>query len=92
MERLDVDEVEIAAPAGESELLDVHETLDVFARHHPEKAELVKLRYFAGLTLAEAAEVIGISVPTAKRYWAFARMWLFTEISRRKAEGAGYAK
>ena len=84
MERVNVDEVEIAAPAEDSELLAVHETLDDFAQHHPEKAELVKLRYFAGLPLAEAAEVIGISPPTAKRYWAFARMWLSREIKRRR--------
>jgi RNA polymerase sigma factor (TIGR02999 family) len=87
LQRVDADDVEIAAPAEESELLDVHETLDEFARHHPEKADLVKLRYFAGLTLAEAGEVIGVSAPTAKRYWAFAKMWLFREISKRKASG-----
>jgi predicted DNA-binding protein (UPF0251 family) len=52
--------------------------------HHPQKAELVKLRYFAGLTLPEAAEVLGISTPTAERHWAFARVWLFREISRKK--------
>jgi RNA polymerase sigma factor (TIGR02999 family) len=84
LERLNLNEVEIAAPAEESELLAVHETLDDFARHHPDKAELVKLRYFAGLPLAEAAEVIGISPATAKRHWAFARMWLFREISRKR--------
>ena len=64
----------------------MHEALDDFARHHPEKAELVKLRYFAGLPLAEASEILGISVPTAKRYWAFSRMWLFREISQKKSE------
>ena len=76
--------LEIAAPAEESELLAVHESLDDFARHHPDKAELVKLRFFAGLPLAEAAEVIGISPATAKRYWTFARMWLFREMSRKR--------
>jgi RNA polymerase sigma factor (TIGR02999 family) len=85
LERVDAADVDVAAPAQESELLDVHDTVDEFARHHPEKAELVKLRYFAGLSLAEAAEVIGISTPTAKRYWAFARVWLFREINRRKS-------
>ena len=82
--RVDLEGVEIAAPVEENKLLEVHESLDEFARHYPEKAELVKLRYFAGLTLEEAAEVIGISTPTAKRYWAFARVWLYREINRRK--------
>ena len=82
LERVDADNVEIAAPADEMELIHVHEALDEFALHHPPKAELVKLRYFVGLTLEEAAEVLGISAPTATRYWAFARVWLFRKISR----------
>jgi RNA polymerase sigma factor (TIGR02999 family) len=86
LERVDVDGVEIAAPVEESELLDVHDALDAFAEKHPTKAELVKLRYFAGLTLPEAAEVIGISAPTAERHWAFARVWLFREISRKRGK------
>ena len=81
-----MDELEIAAPAEESELFEVHESLDRFAALHPQKAELVKLRYFAGLTLPEAAEVLGISTPTAERHWAIARVWLFREISRRRGE------
>jgi RNA polymerase sigma factor (TIGR02999 family) len=85
LKRVDVDEVEIAAPAEESELFDVHESLDRFAANHPQKAELVKLRYFAGLTLPEAAEVLGISTTTAERHWALAKVWLFREIRRRKA-------
>ena len=87
LKRVDVDGVEglkIAAPAADSELLDVHEALDQFAAHHAQKAELVKLRYFAGLTLAEAADVLGISRQTAERHWAFSRVWLFREISRQK--------
>ena len=47
---------------------------------HPEKAQLVKLRYFAGLTTEEAAEAMGISVATANRHWAFARAWLFRHL------------
>lgn len=84
LERVAVEGVEIAAPMEESELLDVHEALDAFAAVHPTKAELVKLRYFAGLTLPQAAEVIGISTPTAERHWAFARVWLFREINRKR--------
>ena len=84
LKRADLDEVEIVAPVEESELFEVNEALDAFAVHHPEKAELVKLRYFAGLTLPEAAEVIGISTPTAERHWTFSRAWLKREICRSK--------
>lgn len=76
-----VDDVEIAAPEGQDdELLSVHEALDAFAIHDARKAELVKLRYFAGLTIEEAAEVLGISAPTAKRDWTYARAWLFRHL------------
>jgi RNA polymerase sigma factor (TIGR02999 family) len=73
---LDVDAIEITAPAPEDELLAVHEALDRLAAHHAEKAELVKLRYFAGLSIAEAALALGISERTAKRHWTYARAWL----------------
>jgi len=82
-ERLDVDEVEIAAPAKDDELLAVHEALDNLAAHDARKADLVKLRYFAGLSIGEAADVPGISAPTAKRWWAYARAWLFAAIRSR---------
>ena len=76
------DEIEIASPAAkDDELLAVHEALDALAAHDPRKAELVKLRYFAGLTIDEAAEVLAISAPTAKRDWTYARAWLFRAIA-----------
>jgi RNA polymerase sigma factor (TIGR02999 family) len=81
--RLDVNEVEIAAPAADDELLAVHEALDRLAAHDPQKAELVKLRYFGGLGLAEAAQVLGLSERTGKRHWAYARAWLFDAIRQR---------
>ena len=81
-ERVDVDDIEIAAPTPkDDELLTVHEALGKFAAHDPRKAELVKLRYFAGLSIDEAADVLGISAPTAKRDWTYARAWLFRAIS-----------
>lgn len=80
MERVNVDDLEIAAPAKDEELLAIHESLDGLAAHDARKAELVKLRSFAGLTLDEAADVLGISLPTAKRDWAYARAWLFRSI------------
>lgn len=84
-ERVDVDDVEIITPAPDDELLAVHEVLDLFAAHDPQKAELVKLRYFAGLPLQEAADALGISLATAKRNWTYSRAWLFREIKRAKA-------
>jgi RNA polymerase sigma factor (TIGR02999 family) len=88
-EHLDVDEVEIAAPGGKSdEVLRVHEVLDCFAAEEPQKAELVKLRFFAGLSLAEAGAVLGLPERTAKRHWAYARAWLFDAIQRDKQADA----
>jgi RNA polymerase sigma factor (TIGR02999 family) len=78
-QRVDVDEVEIAAPVQDDELLAVNDALDKFASLDAPKAELVKLRFFAGLTLEQAAAVLGVSEPTAKRWWAYARAWLFEE-------------
>ncbi len=78
---LDVDEIEIAAPTEkDDELLAVHDALEKLALEDREKAELVKLRYFAGLTIEDAADVLGISVATANRWWIYARAWLHQEI------------
>lgn len=77
------EEVEIpVAAAPYDELLAVDEALEKLARVDPRKAELVKLRYFTGLTFEEAAEVLDIAVPTAKEWWAYARAWLSIEIRR----------
>ena len=82
-ERIDVDDLELAAAAAnDNQLLAVHDALDKLATQDPRKAELVKLRYFAGMTIEEAALALGISEPTAKRWWTFARTWLFQEIRR----------
>jgi RNA polymerase sigma factor (TIGR02999 family) len=80
--RVDIESIEIAAQANDDELLAVHEVLDKLAAEAPEKAELVKLRYFVGMTFEEAAETLGISLATAKRHWAYARAWLYDEIQR----------
>ena len=58
------------------DILALDEALTQLACEHPEKAQLVKLRYFSGLTLAEAANALAISTPTADRYWRYARAWL----------------
>jgi RNA polymerase sigma factor (TIGR02999 family) len=77
-----LDDVEIATEATDDEVLAVNEALDQFAKSHPRKAELVKLRYFVGMNLAQAAEALEISEPTAKRDWSYARAWLGEEIRR----------
>jgi len=78
--RQDLDGVEIVAGAPADDLLALDEALTQLQAHDPAKAELVKLRYFAGLTIEEAAEVLGVSPATAKRRWAYARAWLFRAI------------
>ena len=84
-QRVDLEgELEIAAPGNNDQLLAVNEALDKLAAQHPPEAELVKLRYFVGMTLEQAAEVLGISARTADNYWAHARAWLYREI---KAQG-----
>jgi RNA polymerase sigma factor (TIGR02999 family) len=80
--KLNIEKVDLAEPVKDEELLAVSEALEKFALRDKQKAELVKLRYFVGLTTEEAAEVLGISVPTADRWWNFSRAWLFAEIER----------
>ncbi len=78
-----LDEVEIAMVAADDErLLAVDEALEKLVAMHPPKAELVKLRYFTGMTFEEAASVLGIAVPTAKEWWAYARAWLAVQMRR----------
>ena len=80
-QRVDFEEVDLACPTPDDQLLAMDEALDKLASLHPRQAELVKLRYFVGMTLQEAAEVLGISTDTAKDYSAHARAWLFREMS-----------
>jgi RNA polymerase sigma factor (TIGR02999 family) len=80
--RLDIEEIEIAAIPEDDQLLALDEALERLGAHDSRKAELVKLRYFAGLNLGEAAELLKISEPTAKRDWKYARAWLYNEIKR----------
>ena len=79
-QRVELDDNATAAGSEADHILTVSNALEKLAQIDPQRAELVKLRYFVGLTFAEAAEVLGISEPTAKRYWAFARAWLYEEI------------
>jgi RNA polymerase sigma factor (TIGR02999 family) len=76
-DRLRLDEAEIPLLAPDDErLLAVDEVLEQFAAINPRQAELVKLRFFTGMTFEEAASVLGIAVPTAKEWWAYSRAWL----------------
>jgi RNA polymerase sigma factor (TIGR02999 family) len=70
----------VAAPEPDDELLALDEALQKLADRDPQKARLVELRYFAGLTGEQAAEVLGISPTTADRHWAYARAWLQAEV------------
>jgi RNA polymerase sigma factor (TIGR02999 family) len=81
-QRVDFEEVDLASPTPDDQLLAMDEALDKLASLHPRQAELVKLRYFVGMTLKEAAEVLGISTDTAKDDSAHARAWLFREVAK----------
>ena len=70
----------IAAPEFKHDLLALDEALTKLAEEEPVKARLVELRFFAGMTVDEAADVLGVSAITAKRYWRYARAWLHQEI------------
>jgi RNA polymerase sigma factor (TIGR02999 family) len=80
-QRQKLDLAEPAAPRLSDDLLAVDEALEKLAAKDRVKAELVKLRYFAGLTIEQTAEALGISVATANRYWDYARAWLHQEIT-----------
>ena len=81
--RHDILDTPVANPEMDDTLLDLHDALDQLAEKDSEKAELVKLRYFTGLTIEQTAEVMGISVSTANRHWVFARAWLYDHISEK---------
>ena len=80
--RVEFDELEGLAESmnDDRHVIDLNEALGRFAVEQPQKAELVKLRYFVGLTIEEAASLLDISAPTAKRWWAYSKAWLFDAI------------
>jgi RNA polymerase sigma factor (TIGR02999 family) len=84
-QRLDVDDLELAAQMKSDELLAMNEALEKLAEREKNKAELVKLRFFVGLTIEESAKVLGISEPTAKRWWTYSRAWLYQQIQGENA-------
>ena len=84
-ERVSLDNIDIAAETEPDELLRVDDALRRLAAEDPLKAELIKLRFFVGLRIPEAAEILGISARTAKRQWNFARAWLYDELRAGKS-------
>jgi RNA polymerase sigma factor (TIGR02999 family) len=79
-QRIELQEGDLVSVPEDDKLLALNDALEKFATENQPEAELVKLRYFGGLEIAEAADVLGISVATANRYWAYARAWLYEEI------------
>jgi len=86
-EKLDISVVDPEAPRISEDVLALNDALNKLEQQHSKKAELVKLRYFAGMTMEQAAEALGISAATAHRHWNYARAWLHQEISG-KVEGS----
>ncbi len=82
--RIDLEHADIAAAEPSTNILALDEALSKLAKEDSVKAELVKLRYFAGLTIEQAADMLGISNTTAKRHWTYARAWLFRELTAEK--------
>ncbi len=81
-EAVDLEAIDIPSPAvADDMLLQLNEALKEFEKLHPRKAEVVKLRYFVGMTFEETAAALGIAVPTAKKWWAYARAWLRLEMA-----------
>jgi RNA polymerase sigma factor (TIGR02999 family) len=85
--RQEFDADRIALPEPADDLAALSESLDRFAAKEPQKAELVKLRYFAGMTLAEAGELLGISRSTADAWWRYSRAWLHRDLSDARTTG-----
>jgi RNA polymerase sigma factor (TIGR02999 family) len=80
LERVDLDDVEIAAPESDSRVLQISDALDLLAAEDPVKAEVVKLRFFVGLSDREVAEALGLSERTVERHWAYAKVWLLRAV------------
>jgi RNA polymerase sigma factor (TIGR02999 family) len=82
MEKVDLEHVTIATEDSDGTVLAIHEALEKLAVESPQKAEIVKLRYFTGLEHAEIAQALGVSEPTVRRHWAYARSWLYAELKK----------
>jgi len=83
--KVDLDEIQIAAPAKEEIVLQLNDALEELNQRSPEQAEIVKLRFFAGFTEAEIAEMLGLSERSVQREWSYAKAWLFARIQGMKS-------
>jgi RNA polymerase sigma factor (TIGR02999 family) len=88
-QRIDLDEACPVVRPPSDDLLALDEALTRLAAPDPVRAELVKLRFFAGLTMPEAAEALGLSLATAERHWTFVRVWLYAELTGGEAQPSG---
>jgi len=86
--RIDLDHVEIALDGSDEQLIALDEALAILAVEDPQAAQLVNLRFFAGLTLKDAAAALGLAMRTAERQWAYARAWLYAHLRERDREAA----
>ena len=82
-----MEHVTLATDDPDDTVLAVHEALEKLAAESPQKAEIVNLRYFTGLEHAEIAEVLGVSEPTVRRHWTYARSWLYAELKKENENG-----
>lgn len=89
LKRVDLDAVDATGATPAEDVLAVSEALDKLSDHDADKSELVKLRYFAGLSVQEAANVLGISRATADRHWRYAKTWLYCELTRESPPDRG---
>jgi RNA polymerase sigma factor (TIGR02999 family) len=87
LERVDLEHVTIATEDSDDTVLAIHEALGKLAFESPQKAEIVKLRYFTGLEHEEIAQALGVSEPTVRRHWAYARSWLYAELKKKLQNG-----
>jgi RNA polymerase sigma factor (TIGR02999 family) len=86
--RVDLDKLELTVNDPPDELIALDEALIELAKEHPEKAQLINLRYFGGLTHEEAAQALGISTSTADRHWAYARAWLYRQMASEESQSS----
>ena len=87
LERVDLEHVTIATEDSDAAVLAIHEALEKLALESPQKAEIVKLRYFTGLEHADIAQALGLAEPTVRRHWAYARSWLYAELKKEFPKG-----
>lgn len=83
-ERVDLEHVTVATEDTDDTVLAIHEALERLAAESPQKAQVVKLRYFTGLSVEEVGQALGLSEATVRRHWAYARSWLYAELKARR--------